>query len=428
MRLADRLTRPGFARPGPAAVRPPAPPAEPAEPAAAAPPDRRLPTRRPRLSLVPAAPGEAAPRYTRPPLGWLSFVALVLVPTAIAAAYLFAVAADQYVAEFRFTLSTADPPRADPWSLLTGGSGQSAVAQEGQILVQYIASRAIVDALDPALDLRRLFDPPQADWWARLDHPASIEQVVRFWRGQVDPFYDPANGTVTVRVRAFAPSEALRIAEAVVAACESLVNELSLRARRGALQHATAEVAQAEARLKSVLDEIRAFRDREGLIDPARAAAATGALAARLRDDLVGANAELATLKNYMRDDAPPVKVLKARIKSLEAQRRSLAGEMTDAERTRPDALSRVLGSYEQLESDRKFAEAAYQHALQGLDQARAAADRQRVFLASFVPPSLPEEAAYPRRWRSLGTVALIAFAVWGIGALAVRSIHDHLW
>ena len=40
---------------------------------------------------------------------------------------------------------------------------------------------------------------------------------------------------------------------------------------------------------------------------------------------------------------------------------------------------------------------------------------------------SLPEEALYPRRWRTLGTVALIAFALWGIGGLAVQSVREHL-
>ena len=109
-----------------------------------------------------------------------------------------------------------------------------------------------------------------------------------------------------------------------------------------------------------------------------------------------------------MQDDAPSVKVLKARIRSLEGQQRVVARDLTDRDPNRDDTLSRQLGSYEQLESERRFAEAAYQHALHGLDQARANADRQQVYIASFVPPSLPEEALYPRRWRSLAVVALI--------------------
>ena len=400
----------------------------------AAPPGAALPVRtggQPALSgfappsLVPA--GQQVVQRARPSLRAWSFVALVVLPTAVAAAYYFVVAADQYVAEFRFALSTADPPRSDALALLAGNMTHSPAALESQILVQYITSRAIVDQIDAALDLRRLFSPPEGDRWSRLPRPTTIEELVRYWKGQVDPFYDPANGTVTVRVRAFAPADALRLSEAVVAASEKLVNELSLRARRDALRHGEAELAQAEARITSVLGEVRAFRDREGLIDPVKTAEAIGVLATRLRDELVRANAELSTLKSYMREDAPAVKVLKARIRSLEAQRRSLAHEMTDPDAGRSDTLSRILGSYEQLEHQRKFAEAAYQHALQSLDQARANADRQQVFVASFIPPSLPEEALYPRRWRSLGTVALMAFAVWGIGGLTLQSIRDHL-
>ena len=208
-------------------------------------------------------------------------------------------------------------------------------ALESQILVQYIGSRAIVDRIDRTLDLRRLFSPPQADWWSRLSLPATIEGLVRYWKGQVDPVYEAANGTVTVRVRAFDPGEALRLAEAVVAACEALVNSLSMRSRHDALEHANAELAQAEARLTAVLARIRAFRDREGLIDPARAAEANGALAARLRGELSKANTDLAILKRYMRDDAPSVQVLTARIQAIETQQRSLAAEMTDPEEAR---------------------------------------------------------------------------------------------
>ncbi len=329
-----------------------------------------------RLALVPS--GAPVLRPARPSLRGLSFGVLVLTPIAVASAYYFAVAADQYVAEFRFTLNTLEPVRVDPLARFTGDATRSPAAMESQILVQYMTSRAIVDEIDGSLDLRRLFSPPQADWWARLPRGTSIEELVHYWKGQVDPSYDPADGTVTVRVRGFAPADALRLSQAIVATSEKLVNDLSLRARRDTLDHAEADLAQAERRLNSVLGDIRAFRDREGLIDPARTAEATGGLETRLRDQLLNANAELSTLKTYMTDNAPTVKLLKAHILSLDAQRRSLAREMTDPDNSRSDTLSHALGSYEQLESEHKFAEAAYQHALQSLDEARANADRQQ--------------------------------------------------
>jgi capsular polysaccharide transport system permease protein len=193
------------------------------------------------------------------------------------------------------------------------------------------------------------------------------------------------------------------------------------------VRHAETEVAQAEDRLQAVLGEIRVFREREGVIDPSEAARASGLLAARLRDELVRANAELSSLKSYMRDDAPAVRVVKARIRALEIQQRAVARDISDPDNTRAGGLSNLLASYEHLENERKFAETAYQHALLGLDQARADADRQQVYIASFVPPSLPEEALYPRRWRCVGMVALVSFAIWAIGGLMVQSVRDHL-
>jgi len=90
-------------------------------------------------------------------------------------------------------------------------------------------------------------------------------------------------------------------------------------------------------------------------------------------------------------------------------------------------ALSHELGSYEALDAERKFAEAAYQHSLEALDRARDNADRQHIYIESFVPPSLPQSSLYPRRWRALGTIALVAFAIWAIGSLAVQSVREHL-
>ncbi|HWD57843.1 MAG TPA: hypothetical protein VG308_06170 [Stellaceae bacterium] len=376
----------------------------------------------------PASPPAVRPLLSR---SAVSFIIVVLLPVVVAAIYYFAIAADQYVAEFRMSLRSVDPPPIAPLTLFGSDAPRGVAATESQIVTQFIASRAIVDELDPELDLRRLFSPPGADWLARLWQPALIERLVRYWHGQVDPFYDTSTGTIVVRVRAFAADDALRLAQAIVAASEHLINDLSARARRDTLSYAEGDVGAAEARLTAALAAIRTFRDKEGLIDPGKAADANTILATKLRDDLLKSNSELATLKAYMRDDAPPIRVLRARVRSLETQQRGLAQELT-APPQAPSAplaaptLSRELGSYEALDAERKFAETAYQHALEGLDRARDNADRQHIYIESFVPPSLPQSALYPHRWRSLATVALIAFAVWAIGGLAVQTIREH--
>jgi capsular polysaccharide transport system permease protein len=109
----------------------------------------------------------------------LSFLAVVIVPLAIAAVYYLAVAADQYVTEFRMTLRRADAPQIEPALFFGTDVVHGTAAAESQIVAQYIASRAIVDELDPSLGLRALFSTQGADWWARLPLPASIEELYR---------------------------------------------------------------------------------------------------------------------------------------------------------------------------------------------------------------------------------------------------------
>jgi capsular polysaccharide transport system permease protein len=368
-----------------------------------------------------------ARRRRRSRLGFFSFTIVVAIPVVAAAIYYFLVAADQYVAEFRFALRSAEPERHEPALFLQDSIAPSAMGLDSYVVAQYLASRAIIDDLSATLDLQQMFSRPEADWPARLDLPVSIEEMVRYWRRQVDAFFDAANGTIVVRACAFTPQDALRLAEGILASSERLVNDLSGRSRRDALRNAEQEVGRAEKRLKSALTRLREFRDKEGIIDPRKTADATVALAGRVRDELVRADTELSTLKHYMRDDAPSIKILEARVQSLEAQRRAVESEVTDTEKTRSEALSRVMGSYEQLESERTFAENTYQHALQALDRSRINADRQQVYLATFVRPTLPEEALYPRRLQSFAVVSGVALVVWVIGGFIVQSIRDHL-
>jgi capsular polysaccharide transport system permease protein len=373
-----------------------------------------------------AEPGAPAVDRRRSRLYLLSFVLVVVLPVAAAAIYWFGIASDQYVARFRFTLRTAEaPPIVPGW--LAAAAPPSRAALESRLLVDYLRSRAAVDDVSKAIDLRRLYAAPAADWWSRLDAQAPIERVVAYWRHQVVAYYDPADESVAVQVRAFSPQDALRVSQAVVAACRDLVNTLSLQARTDALRHARSDAAMAKRRLAAVIAQISDLRSREGLIDPARAAASGAALAARVQQELVSAKTRLATLEAYMQSDAPAVSVLKARVRSLENQQRALAGVAAAPDPGGGQTLSQALGAFEALESERKFAEDAYQHALAALDEARANADREHVYIASFVPPRLPEEALYPRRWRSLGVVGLLTFAGWAIGCLTLQSIRDHL-
>jgi len=169
-------------------------------------------------------------RSRRTPWRLLSFIAVVGVPVALAVLYYFLIAADQYVTEFRFALRTVDPARGEVSGMLQGSVAPSPVGVDSYAVVQYIGSRDIIDDIGKALDLREMFSRSDADWLSRLQLPVSIEELVRYWKNQVDPFYDVTNGTIVVRVRAFTADDALKLAQAFFASSEHLVNDMSARA------------------------------------------------------------------------------------------------------------------------------------------------------------------------------------------------------
>jgi capsule polysaccharide export protein KpsE/RkpR len=77
------------------------------------------------------------------------------------------------------------------------------------------------------------------------------------------------------------------------------------------------------------------------------------------------------------------------------------------------------------LDLERQVAQTMLTTAMQTLDQTRANAATQHLYITPFVRPSLPQSATYPRVILATLTVGALAFGFWLIGLLTVRSIFE---
>jgi capsule polysaccharide export protein KpsE/RkpR len=77
------------------------------------------------------------------------------------------------------------------------------------------------------------------------------------------------------------------------------------------------------------------------------------------------------------------------------------------------------------LDMERQIAQNLLASAMQALDQARAAARAQHLYITPYVRPSLPTSSTYPRTFLSIAAVAALAFAMWLAGLLIIRSIYE---
>jgi hypothetical protein len=73
-----------------------------------------------------------------------SFVAVVLLPTLVAAIYYGLIASGQYATEARFSLRNGEPGIADMLGGLTGGGGSQ--GQDSEIIIDYARSRSMSTA------------------------------------------------------------------------------------------------------------------------------------------------------------------------------------------------------------------------------------------------------------------------------------------
>lgn len=363
----------------------------------------------------------------------LSFILLVIVPSIAAVVYLAFLASDQYDAEARFAVRTAQNDSSSLKSLtaMTSSASSGAISipplagQDPYIVTSYLHSRAVIDDLSKSLDLRAIFRRPEADFWARLKRDASAEDLVAYWNGMVTTYVDGPSAIVTVKVRTFRPDDSLALLHAILKASEALVNEVSARARNDAMKRAEGEVRRYENQVRSALVDLRKFRDSEGIISPVESATSTSKLLLALLSEKIRAQSELFVALRALSADAPTVRTLKVQVESLDKQIDEMKSKLTG---NTPESrtISSSLVKFEELELKRIFAEKLYTMAQNALERARVRAEQQNIYISVFVPPALPEDAENPKRVALSFLIPIILLVIWGILALTAAAVEDH--
>lgn len=387
---------------------------------------------------VPAAPVPPPTEPVRPtvsvahPRGrhWLlllSFLLMVVLPTAVWAWYLWARASDQYVSTVGFSVRREDtPPAIDllgGFAPLAGGSG----ASDTDILYEYIRSQDMVETINSQLDLRARFsrDWPK-DFIFALNPEDHIEDMTDYWQSQVKVLYDTSSSLITLRVSAFTPEDAQEIAAAVFQQSSDKINELSAVARDDATRLAKAELDQSRQELTTTRQAMTAFRMKSQIVDPtADLAGQMGVLSG-----LQGQLAEALIAHDLLTENTRPNdnRITQSQQK-IDALRRLIDAERGKfgAEGQGPDGESyaQLMAEYEKLAVDREFAEGAYRGARIAYEAALAEAQRKSRYLAAHIEPKVAQSSTEPDRPWLLVMVTAMLMAGWSILALIYYSVRD---
>ncbi|PZX13492.1 capsular polysaccharide transport system permease protein [Palleronia aestuarii] len=389
---------------------------------------------------APASPGpetEAAARPIARRAGMKSrhwgllagFVALVALPLLATIVYLWGFAEDQYASSAGFTVRQEEGGGA---SELLGGLAQLAgtgTGSDGDILYEFIQSQEMVREVDAELGLRTHYAAPfPGDPVFALWPGATIEDLQDYWQRMVRISFDQASGLIEVQALAFTPDMAQDIAAAIVARSQDMINDLNLQAREDAMRYAREDLDEALVRLKTAREALTSFRTRTQIVDPEADIQGRMGVMASLQQQLAQALIEYDLSAQTANPGDPRLSQSRQRIEVIRnriaEERQSFASDDTQMGGVGEDYPS-LIAEYEGLSVDREFAEETYRAALAAVDLARAKAQRQSRYLATYIAPTAPEMAEYPRRVILTALTALFLTLVWSILALVYYSIRD---
>ena len=173
---------------------------------------------------------------------------------------------------------------------------------------------------------------------------------------------------------------------------------------------------------------IKKFRDRTGVIDPAKSAGAGLQILGKFQEELARLKTQLAILTRTMQPTSLPVMNLKQRIRAMEEQIQNTRAQIgSDGKNGIPELSSQLLSEFESLELEKQFAEKAYVASMQALEAARGEAARNQRYLSVFVLPHLPEYATYPKRLMWIFAVFAFSLIGWSVLWLLVLTVRDHI-
>ena len=362
--------------------------------------------------------------------GWLRhhaiFVLIVALPTFVALIYFGLIASDVYTSESRFLVRS--PQKQAPEGLvgqLLQTSGYSHSQDDTYSVRDYILSRDALKELDSKLDMRSLFSSSTIDPINRFPGlfglGISFEQFYRYYGKHVSVEYDPVSSISVLSVNAYTAKDAYNINSLLIEISERLVNTLNDRSRRDLISFADSEVKLASDKAKDASLALLAYRTSQSIFEPDKQAELQLEGVAKIQQELVSTEAELAQLRKLSPDN-PQIRSLISRADSLRAAIAAEASKVTSSR----GSFSARAPNFERLALDVEFADKQLGVALAELESARSEAQQKQLYLERLVQPNLPDKSMSPRRVRSVFTVFLVSLIAWGVTSLLVASVKEH--
>ncbi|WP_312077827.1 sugar transporter [Leclercia sp.] len=341
---------------------------------------------------------------------------------AIAALYFCVIVSDRYVSRAQLVVKQADQIKMLPDALSMLGIGGS--NHEDILIIQdYLKSPDLLDKLDKELGLKAHYQSHSVDYFSRLPDNVSREEFIKYYRQHLSLHLDELSGVLTIELQAFDPAYGKRVVALMLQESDRFINKLGHQVALEQLAFVEKEVDRAYQRVQTEKAKVLDFQNNHHLISPESTSSARLGVVSQIEAQLAQQQAQLKQLQSYMKETAPAVVSVQARVDALTQQLAQEQSRLTGADK---DAMNEVTARYMDVQTQATLAADLYKTGLISLEQARVEAYRKLKHLLVISQPTLAEDAEYPRRLYNLLTTGVLLCLLYGLIVMGIATLREH--
>jgi len=341
---------------------------------------------------------------------------------AIAVFYFGLIASDRYVSRAQLVIKQADQIKMLPDALSMLGIGGS--NHEDVLLTQdYLQSPDLLAKLDKELGLKAHYQSNKVDFFSRLPSDVSQEEFIKYYRNHLTLRLDDTSGVLTIEFQAFDPAYGQRVVNLMLKESEGFINKLGHQVALEQLSFVEKEVDRAYQRVQDEKAKVLDFQNSHHLLSPETTSSARLGVVSQIEGELAQQQARLKQLRSYMKETAPAVVSVQARVNALNQQLEQEKARLTGLDK---DAMNEVTAQYIDVQTQATLAADLYKTGLISLEQARVEAYRKLKHLLIVSQPTLAQDAEYPRRLYNLTTIGVLLCLLYGLIVMGLATLREH--
>lgn len=352
------------------------------------------------------------------------FIFVVVIPVLLSVLYFGFLASDVYVSESKFVIRSPEKPAPSGLGVILKSAGFTNAGDEIFAAQTFAASRDALRAINRNNQFAEAYSRPSISLFDRFNPfgtAGSFESLYRYFQKKVRLQNDTTTSITTLTVRAYTPEDARKFNEQLLRLSEQTVNRLNSRGRQDLIRYSAAEVEEAKAQSLSTALALAAYRNRIGVVDPEKQAAAQMSMITKLQDGLIAAKTELAQLQRFTPDN-PRIPIVRTQLSTIQ---REIDRELGKVAGNR-GSLAASAVRFQRLTLENQFAEKQLAAALASHEQARSEALRKQAYVERIVEPNLADAPMEPRRLRGILATLALALVAYGILRMLLAGVREH--